>query len=632
MNIVVALMAVGRRRTPTGWIRHLVNPYAALVSAWVLYAAVWAIIDPWELTAIFLTAMLALIFLTISASPTAKSQQPPIYDLVFALLSVICTFYFYFRADEIVIRISMLDPLSTLDMIFGTIAFVLTIEATRRSVGLGLTVVVLLFVAYIFFGHLLPGQMSHGRITYLDFLDQMVYTTGGILGLPVRVAATYAFLFVMFGSILHNTGGGQFYDHMAAIAAGRYTGGPAKVAVLSSAFFGTLSGSPTSDVVTTGSFTIPMMKRLGYSPVFAGAVETAASTGGSILPPVMGSAVFMMSELTGIPYVRIAIAALIPAFLYYYCVFLQVHHRSVRKGLRGLPPESIPKFGQTMRTGGLFAVPLAVMVGMLLWGYTPVYVAVAASASIILVSWFRGDTRVGPKGIYASLYTATMRMVPVTAACAAAGLVVGGISMTGLGGKFGRLIFSVTGQDLFTSLLMVAGLCILLGMGMPTPAAYIMAAVLTGPLLETLGVPLLPAHLFMVYFAVLSAITPPVAVAAYAASSIADANPIEIAISAVRLSIVLFVLPFIFVYNQALLMQGAPAVIGLATLTAVLGITVLTIALEGWLVKQMSWLFRLIVAAGGLLLLVPDLLTDGLGILIAGAALAFHLMRKTSRA
>lgn len=632
MNILISVMRLGARREPTGWVKKITTPYAALVSLWVLYAAVWAIIDPWELSAVFLASMLALIFITIGAFPEAHASKIPWFDWIFSGLSLSAAIYFHFRADMIAQRISLFDPLTGWDIFFGTVLFILTLEATRRSVGIGLTVIVCLFVLYIFFGHLLPGSMSHGFVSYNDFLDQLVYTTNGILGLPVRVAATYAFLFVLFGSILHGTGGGIFYDNMAAIAAGRYTGGPAKVAVLSSAFFGTLSGSPTSDVVTTGSFTIPMMKRLGYSAVFAGAVETAASTGGSILPPVMGSAAFMMAELTSIPYIQIAVAAFIPAILYYYCVFIQVHFRSERLGLTGLPADQIPKLRNTLRTGGLFFVPLAVMVATLLMGYTPTYVAVVASFTIVVVSMVRRETRVGFKEIYHSLATTTMRMVPVTAACAAAGLVVGGITMTGLAGKFGRLIFMITGEHFFFSLVMIAGLCILLGMGMPTPSAYIMAAVLAGPLMETLGVPTMAAHLFMVYFAVLSAITPPVAVAAYAASSIAMANPIKIAIAAVRLSIILFLIPFIFVYNQSLLLQGSVLEIIIATVSAIIGITSLSIALEGWFTVKLIWWKRLICTVGGLLMMVPGKFSDliGIGLILIGVGNIIYsgLMKK----
>lgn len=621
------LVGVGSRRTLDGLFRGVVHVYAAAVAVWVLYAAVWAIIDPWELGAVFLMAMMALIFLTIAPFPKSPDGPPPLLDWVLAGLSVAAGVYFFRHAGDVVQRISLLDPLTAWDVFFGTATLVLTVEATRRSVGMGLTLVVGAFVAYIFLGHLLTGVMSHGTIEFPDFLDQMVFTTNGVFGLPIRVAATYAFLFVLFGTALHQAGGGDFYDKIATVAAGRRAGGPAKVAVLSSAFFGMLSGSPTSDVVTTGSFTIPMMKRMGYSPVFAAAVETAASTGGSILPPVMGSAAFMMAEFTGIPYVRIAVAALIPALLYYYCVYMQVHYRSLRRGLVGLPKEKIPRFAETMRTGGLFAIPLGVMVVALLRGYTPSFVAVLASASVVAVALIRPETRIGPVQLGRVLAQATMRMVPVTAACAAAGLVVGAITMSGLGGKFSRLVFTLTGHNMFFSLVMIAGLCILLGMGMPTPSAYILAAVLAGPLLGELGVPLLPAHLFLVYYAVLSAITPPVAVAAYAASSIADANPFQIATSAVRLAIIVFVVPFVFVYDQALLLQDGVFRGVLAALTAGLGTTALAVGVEGWFRTSVSWWRRLLALAGGGLLLFPGLLTDAAGLALAAAALSSQCWR-----
>ncbi len=449
-------------------------------------------------------------------------------------------------------RISLLFPLDDWHVLFGAIICVLTIELTRRTTGLGLTVIVLTFVVYNFFGHLLGGVISHGYIGYNHFLDIMVYTTDGIMGLPARVAATYAFMFVMFGTFLYYAKGSDFFYDFAAAISGRQTGGPAKVAVVSSGLYGMISGSPTSDVVTTGAITIPMMKRLGYRASVAAAIEVAASTGGSLMPPVMGSAAFIMAEYTGIDYVDIAKAALLPALLYYVGVFAQVHFRAHRLGLGALSKDQIPKLSATLRKGGLFIVPMAVLVWALIAGYTPTMVAVFGTLAVLAVAMLKTETRIGPVLIYRVLAETAMRMVPVAGACAAAGLVIAGLTMTGLSGKFAHLIYMVTGANVFPTLLLAAVLTILLGMGMPTPSAYILAAVLVGPLLGPMHIGLLPGHMFLLYFAVMSALTPPVAVAAYAASSIAEDNPLAIAGHAVKFALAALVVPFTFVYGPEL--------------------------------------------------------------------------------
>ncbi len=627
--LVNLFIGIGARRTLTGWVGVSVQGYAILVALWVLYAAVWAIIDPWELGAVFLLAMMVLIFLTTAPFPRSPTKNPPLLDWMLSLLSLASGIYFFVQVDVVIQRISLLDPLSGPDIFFGAATLLLVFEATRRCVGMGLTLVVIAFLAYILFGDRLAGPMSHGPVDFEHLLDQVVFTTNGIFGVPIRVAATYAFLFVMFGTMLHETGGGDFYDKIATMIAGRRAGGPAKVAVVSSALFGTLSGSPTSDVVTTGSFTIPMMKRLGYSAVFAGAVETAASTGGSIMPPVMGSAAFMMAEFTGIPYAKIALAGIIPALLYYQCIYMQVHYRSLRRGFAGLPAERIPRFVETIQNGGLFVFPLGVLILALLRGYSPSLVAVIATASILAVGALRRETRMGMMGVARALAQTTFRIVPVTAACAAAGLVIAGITMTGLGGKFARLVFDLTGQSLLPSLAMIAGIVILLGMGMPTPSAYILAAVLTGPLLvDGLGLAVLPAHLFLVFYAVLSAMTPPVAVAAYAAASIADANPFAIGFRAVGLGIMVFFIPFVFVYNQALLLQEGVFWGIFCMCTAMVGTTAVAAGIEGWFRGPVPWWGRLLCLAGGGLMVFPGFLTDVVGLAIVLAGLGRQLVHR----
>ena len=623
MQLLSLAFSTGGRRNPEGWLKAAITAYAAGVTCWVVYAATFAFIDALALTIIFLALMLVLVFLTINATSAGASGRPPFYDLVFAAASAAAGGYFAFNVDVIAERITLLDPLSAWDMAFATILWVLTLEATRRTVGLGLAVLVGLFILYNLYGDRFEGPLNHGLITYEHFVDIMVFTTDGIFGVPLRVAGTYVFLFVLFGTFLSRAGGSDFFFDLAAALSGRTPGGPAKIAVVSSGLYGTISGSPTSDVVTTGAVTIPIMKRLGYSGSLAGGVEVAASTGGSILPPVMGSAAFIMADFTDLDYLDIVIAGLVPALLYYICIYTQVHLRSLKLGLAPLAAVDVPLLRDTMKRGGLFLVPLAVIVVALVQGYTPTYVAVFGAASVFVTSLFRADTRMGPRAVYETLAEAALRMVPVTGACAAAGLVIGGITMTGLAAKFSHLIFFLTDADLFLSLLAAAALTIVLGLGMPTPSAYILAAVLVGPLLiNDLGVNLMAGHMFLLYFAVLSAMTPPVAVAAYAASAIAQDNPLKIAVTAVRLSLGAFVLPFAFVYANGILLIGEPVEIVLACTGAAVGLVLLSIAAEGYLKAPIPNWRRLLAAGAGLALLAPTPVTGAAGLAAGAVALA----------
>lgn len=630
-GVLGLLFSVGARRRPSGWLQAIITAYGALLAAWVIYSVTVAIIDPLALGAIFLSFMLVLLFLIVGARPGSLPTRPSWLDWLFAASSFACGVYFAVSADAIVVRISLLDPLGPWDILFGTLIWVLSLEATRRAVGLGLTLIVAVIVTYNLFGHMLGGVLAHGEISYLHFLDQTVFTTNGIFGAPIQVAATYAFLFVTFGTLLHKAGGGEFFFNLAAALKGTSPGGPAKVAVVSSALYGTISGSPTSDVVTTGSITIPMMRRLGYPRALAGGVEVAASASGGLLPPVMGSAAFIMVEITGISYRDVVFAAIIPAFLYCLGVYAQVHLTSLRLGLRGMNPDAIPTLREAMREGGLFVVPLITLMVALFMGYTVTYVAVFAIASVLVVAAVKKSTRIGPRALYHALAMATMRMVPVTAACAAAGLVVGGISMTGLSGKFAFLVGLVAGGSLLPALLACGALAILLGMGMPTPSAYIMAAVLAAPLLTDLGIETLVVHMFLLYFAVLSAITPPVAVAAYAASSIAQANPLIIASHAVRIASSAFVVPFMFVFGPELLGEGSVWQVTTGVITASVGVLALAAASEGYLDAPLPWWRRVMLAVGGIALMLPGFASDIVGGLVLSVCLGRTLFRYTAR-
>ncbi|HEX7053632.1 MAG TPA: TRAP transporter fused permease subunit [Burkholderiales bacterium] len=607
------------RRRPKGVFYWLFLPFALALAIYVIGAATYFIIAPWTLTVLFLSGMMALGFLTTGAFEDSVRDRPSAPDLALAALSLASGAYFAFHAERIVDRIVLLDPLTTADIVFATLVFLLTLEVTRRTTGLGLLAVVLVFVAYNLFGDRLSGVLQHGVIDFRHFLEITVFTTDGIFGLPVRVAATYAFMFVLFGTLLEACGGGKFFFDFAAAVSGRKAGGPAKIAVVSSGMYGMISGSPTADVVTTGSITIPVMKKLGYSGRYAAAIEVAASTGGSIMPPVMGTAAFIMVDFTGIEYREIAIAALLPALLYYLSVYSQVHFSARRRGLGQLAESRIPRLPGTLRDGGLFLVPLAVLTVALLYGYTPTMVAVYGCLAVLAVAMLRASSRIGPLGVARVLSETCYRMVPVAGACAAAGLVIAGITMTGLAAKFAHVVYGITHAQLLPTLLVAAAITTVLGMGMPTPSAYILAAALMAPMVEKLGVPTLETHMFILYYAVMSALTPPVAVAAYAAASIADDNPLYIAGLAVKFALAAFVVPFVFVYAPELLLDGPWQATLLTLGTAVPGFIIMAAAIEGFMFRRLAAWERLLLGAAGFALVLPSLQLAVIGALVYAA-------------
>jgi TRAP transporter 4TM/12TM fusion protein len=622
MSIVDILFGTGRVRALTGVLGSAVRLYAVLIAIGVIYNTIFVITDMMGFLTVFLSAMLVLVFLTVAPVMEDPGERPWLVDWALAALASAAGLYFWWNLRHIVNRIALFDDLSAWEMFFGTGILVLTLEATRRATGLGLTGIVLLFLAYNLFGHHLTGELGHGYIPPEHLVDVTVFTTDGIFGVPLRVAATYAFMFVLFGTVLARAGGGDFFYRFGALLTGRSTGGTAKIAIVSSTAYGMVSGSPTSDVVTTGSVTIPVMERAGYTPRAAGAIEVAASTGGSIMPPVMGSVAFIMAEYTGIPYQQIAVAALVPAALYYVGVFVQVHYMSKRLGMRGLDPAQIPGVLEAMRGADLFLIPLTTIVGGLALGYSGTMVAFFGTLAVFLVALLRKETRLGPMKVYDALAETTLKTVGVVAACAAAGLVIGGLSMTGLAPKFSSLINHLGGGTLLGSLLVAAVVTILLGMGMPTPSVYILATVLVGPALQKLGLSVMAANMFLLYFAVLSATTPPVAVAAYAAAAIARANPIMIAFTATRLSIAAVIVPFAFAYSPELLLIGSAFRVVVAIVTAVIGVFLVGVAVEGYFNRPMPAWARLLAAAGGLCLIVPSLSLVLAGLVLGGLGLA----------
>jgi TRAP transporter 4TM/12TM fusion protein len=575
----------------------------------------------------FLGAVLALGFLTTTGSPQRPEGRSWIANGL-AFLAATCCAYFVWMAPRHALRWPMVSPLTDADLAAAALLCLLVLEATRRTIGLALCVIVAAFLAYAVWGHHVPGSFSHRPLSATEIIDHLVFTTNGLVGPALAVAAFLVFVFVLFGALLDRLGGGAFFHDLASAMVGRQAGGPAKVAVVSSAMYGTISGSPTADVVTTGSLTIPMMKRLGYGPAYAGGVEAAASAGGAILPPVMGTAAFLMSDFTGIAYAEIVLAAVTTAVLYYVAVFYQVHARAVLDGLGGFAGAG-RRSGEVLRAGWWYLVPIAAMVWLVVSADRPVY---GGGVAVVLLTAIALAVRRAPvplaRAVLAAAEDGARRAAPVGIACAVAGLVVGTLTITDLAGKFSSLLFGFAPGQLLALMLITAGVTLLLGMGMPTPAVYVLAAVLAAPAMVNLGVPVLAAHLFVVYFASMSAITPPVAVAAFAAASIAEADPIRIGLIACRLAVAAFVLPFCFVFRPALLLAGELSAVAWAVLATLAGVVALAAGFEGWLMRRLAPGQRAVLFAAGLMLVAPDWRADLAGLaLLAAAALWIRLGR-----
>jgi TRAP transporter 4TM/12TM fusion protein len=623
MLALLKLIAPGRPRqlgTPEQWTVHVVGFAAAVLLIAISFG--WYVKREIALF-LFLGAVLSLAFLTTTANPLRPTgRSTPSWCLV--ALSLGSCGYFVWMQPVHEMRLPMIDELSTADIAASIVLIALVMEATRRCIGMILVVLVATFLAYAIFGNRLTGSFAHRGFSTQEIVDHLVFSTNGLFGPALEVAAFLVVVFVVFGALLDRIGGADFFYDIANSLVGKQVGGASKVAVVSSGLYGSISGSPTADVVTTGSFSIPLMIRTGTSRTYAGAIESAASTGGALLPPVMGSAAFLMTDFTGIPYATIALSALIPALLYYQSVFLAAHFKAHRDGLQPMSEGETPSILAVLRRDWAYLVPI----GLLVWGVLslnrPAFAGALACAALVPVAVLRHPDPVRlVKTLFFGLSDGMRGMIGVGVACAIAGLVVGTLSMTDLTGKISSGLFHMSGGSPILTILVSAFVIIVLGMGMPTPAVYALSAVLAAPALIALGVAVLPAHLFIVYIASMSAITPPVAVAAFAAASIAKANPVLIAVVACRIAMVAFLLPFVFMYQPALLLIGSPAQILISVGTAILGVLALNAAIEGYFMIRLDGLKRVLLFLAGVGLFLPIPSTEIAGALLLSATTAW---------
>ena len=555
--------------------------------------------------------IMALVFLLYPSRKNAPRDRATVIDFLLAILSIATIVYIFADYAGIVQRAGLPNQA---DIIFSFLMVMLVLEGGRRVVGVGLTVLSALFLLYAYFGPYLPTVIAHRGYSIDDILTYMYLTTEGIYGTAIGVSATYIFLFILFGAFLSRTGMGQLFNDAALAIAGHTSGGPAKVSVISSGLLGSINGSAIANVVTTGAFTIPLMRRTGYSRNFSGAVEASASVGGQILPPVMGATAFIMAETLGMPYIDIAIAAIIPGFLYYLGVITVVHLRAKKRGLHGMSRAELPSIKIVMKERGHLLIPLLILIYMLFAGFTPIYAAVWAIIATVVVSMVRATTRMTIKGIFQALEEGTRSALGVAMACAMVGIIVGVASLTGFGLKMTSAILILGNDMLFLTLFFTMVASLILGMGLPSIPTYIITSSMAAPALMQFGIEPFVSHMFVFYFGILANLTPPIALAAFAGAGISGGDPNRTGFISLKLAAAGILVPYVFAYSPELLMQNASAgEIVWATLTATIGVIALGIALEGYLLTSLHPLLRVVALAGAVMLVVPGLLTDSIG-------------------
>jgi TRAP transporter 4TM/12TM fusion protein len=604
-------------RRPLGMIAIIISIIAISMSIFHFYTGGFGLWLALKQRALHLAFALALIFLLYPTTKTgigSDKSRVPFFDIFLAVLGASTSLYIIIFYKELVLRAGLPNQI---DLLMGGITILLVLEATRRAIGPELPIVVAVFLIYSYFGPYMPGYFAHRGYSLERIIEHLYMQTEGIYGIPLGVSASFVFLFILFGAVLNKTGMGKFFIDISMALAGHTTGGPAKVAVIASGFMGSINGSSVANTVTTGSFTIPLMKSIGYDKNFAGAVEAAASTGGQILPPVMGAAAFVMSEFLEIPYIQIAAAAVIPAVIYYIAVMTMVHLEACKHGLRGLPKEKLPKAKEVFKEKGHLILPIIGLVYFLIRGNTPLFAAFWAIVMSVAISMVKKDTRMNLKDLFAAFEDGAKSALGVAAACACAGMVVGVVTLTGLGLKIASGLVSLGGGNLLLTLFFTMIASILLGMGLPTTAKYIILSIMAAPALVQLGVLPLAAHLFILYFGVIADVTPPVAVAAYAGAGIAGGNTMKTGLNALRLAVAGFMIPYIFALDPGLLgLSGNWFHTIVLILTSLAGVLALGSAAGGYLLDRTKPFERILLVISAILLVTPNILTDIPGIII----------------
>ena len=635
------------------WRQYITVFISVIFVIFQLYATLSGAITAQVLRATHLAFVQLLAFLLFPPTKNSPRNTLPWYDIVLGLIGVACWLYIVVNFDSLVRRSGNNTPL---DVAVGIVGILVLFESCRRIVGLPIMIIAGSFIVFAFAGKYLPGFLHHRGYSLQRVVCHLFYNTEGIMGTPIGACSTFIFLFILFGALLEKTGIGHFFIDVCNALAGGASGGPAKVAVLSSALLGTVSGSSVSNTVGSGSFTIPMMKKLGYKGEFAGAVEAAASTGGQIMPPIMGAAAFLMAESLGLPYITIVKAAIVPAILYFTGIFITVHLEAKKLGLKGLPKDQLPRFMPLLLRKGYMILPLVVIIYFLCAGKTAVFAALMGIIACVLVGFGVSVSDLahgrkpsfGGKDIVEIMCTAARNIISVAIACGMAGIIIGIVTLTGLGLRLGNGLVMLAHGKLLLTLVFTMVASIILGMGAPTTANYLITSTITAGAIISLGIEPLAAHMFAFYFGIIADVTPPVALAAIAGAAIAKAKPMKTALNATKLAIGAFIIPYMFVYNSKMLMINASALsVVMIIITAILGMFGISVALEGYGFNNTGFFYnsrkgkatiiafdaveRLLFAIAGLLCVIPETKTDIIGVSLLAVLIAYQLILKKVR-
>ena len=637
-----------RFRILSGWQGKLVALIAVAMSCFHFYTSGFGLLLAQKQGAVHLAFTLALVFLLYPASSKqSKTSGIPFYDFILGAIGVASALYLVVFFNELVTRAGL--PTQT-DLIMGFLLIATLLEATRRISNPVLPCLAIIALLYCYFGRSMPDMLAHRGFNVARIVNHMYLGTEGIFGTPLEVSSTFVFMFILVGAVLEKTGLGKFIIDLSLALAGWSTGGPAKVAVVSSGLMGTVSGSSVANVCTTGMFTIPLMKSVGYEPYFAGAVEAVASTGGQIMPPVMGAAAFIMAQILGVPYIEVAIAAVVPALLYYFAVMVQVHFEACRLGLRGIPWKQLPPLGPLLKSKGFLLIPLVAIIYFLLAGYTPLKAAFNGILVSFVLSWLNKETRLTPAKLYDAFQSGARSAIGVACACATVGMVVGMGTLTGLALKIAGAIVAMAevspdgslaalGASLFSlapgaevtaetaalaltkifTLFFTMIASLILGMGLPTTANFIVTSTMAAPALFLLGVPPMAAYMFVFYFGIAADLTPPVALAAYAGAGIAGSDPMKTGVTSFKLALAGFLVPYIYVYNPMLLfIDVEPFYMAQAICTALIGVFLLAMFTIGYFKAHLAWYMRALAFVGAICLLIPGTMSDLFGLAVLG--------------
>ncbi|MDE5412211.1 MAG: TRAP transporter permease [Bacillaceae bacterium] len=609
-------------RELTGWIKYTFITIAVVGALFHLYVLNFHPIEPWVFRSIHLALGAVLGFILFKSWKTSKKVNVVDWLLIAATLYV--TFYIYTNVSALLFRFGVMPQ--TQDTIVAVLGLIIVLELTRRTSGWTLPILAGVFILYAFAGPWLPGILNHNGYSFGRFVTY-IFGTDGVFGVTLDVSSKYILLFIIFGAFLQMSGVGKYFIDFSFSLAGGMRGGPAKVSVISSGLMGMMNGTSAGNAVATGSLTIPLMRRVGYSGRFAAATEATASAGGQIMIPIMGAGAFIMAEVTGIPYSEIIIAATIPALLYFLSVYFMVDFQALKNGMKGLSRKELPSLRGILKQAYLF-IPIVLLIGALLSGFSVIRSGTVAIIACLVVSWIHPSTRMGLKKIIHAFELGMKNTIQLLAVCACAGIIVGVIALTGVGLRFSSMLLGIADNNMFLALLFAMGISILLGMGMPTTAAYAVAASVVAPGLIQIGIEPIFAHMFVFYYAVMSAITPPVALAAYAAAGVAGTDPFKTGVTAFKLGIAAFIVPFMFIYSPQLLMEGSAGSIAVACITAAVGIYLLSAAVQGWFAKKSANIIvRVLLIGASLCLINANWMMDLIALSIIVVAVLIQRMR-----